>query len=79
MAYLALGLVDRSPPSVSVRAKPSPRRRVKIGARARWHGNRLFLPALIIPAVALGGTLLAKQTTLGVRCSSILPRRRWFP
>jgi uncharacterized membrane protein len=32
---------------------------------AQRRGNALFLPALIIPAVALGGTLLAKQTSWG--------------
>jgi uncharacterized membrane protein len=32
---------------------------------ARRRGNLLFLPALIIPAVALAGTLLAKETSFG--------------
>ena len=31
---------------------------------ARRHGNRLFLPALVIPAFALGGTLLGKKLML---------------
>ena len=31
------------------------------------HGDRLFLVALIIPATAFGGTLLAKHTRLGAR------------
>ena len=34
---------------------------------ARRRGNLLFLPALIIPAVALAGTLLAKYTEFGPR------------
>jgi uncharacterized membrane protein len=31
------------------------------------HGDMLFLPALIIPAIALAGTLIAKQTDWGAR------------
>ena len=31
---------------------------------ARW-GNRLFVPALMVPLFAVGGTLLAKHTTAG--------------
>jgi uncharacterized membrane protein len=34
-------------------------------ASAIKHGDFLFLPALIIPALALGGTLIAKQTDWG--------------
>jgi uncharacterized membrane protein len=34
---------------------------------AEKRGNLLFLPALIIPAVALAGTLVAKETDLGAR------------
>lgn len=36
-------------------------------AGAERHGDRLFLVALVIPACALGGTLLAKQTAWGAR------------
>ncbi|WP_310497947.1 5-oxoproline transporter, DUF979 family subunit, partial [Sandarakinorhabdus sp.] len=32
---------------------------------ARLHGNRLFLPALVVPAVALGGTFLFPVLSLG--------------
>ncbi|NWG53348.1 MAG: DUF979 domain-containing protein [Hydrogenophilaceae bacterium] len=36
-------------------------------ASAARNGNLLFLPALIIPAVALAGTLIAKETSWGAR------------
>jgi len=36
-------------------------------ASAEKRGNLLFLPALIIPAVALAGTLIAKQTRWGAQ------------
>ncbi len=35
-------------------------------ASAERRGNLLFLPALVIPAIALGGPLLAQNTMLGV-------------
>ncbi len=42
---------------------------------AEQRGNLLFLPALIIPAVALGGTLLVKFTALGPALIDANPSR----
>lgn len=61
---LALGLVVLATLGLGA-SQPATTTREDRRASAVRHGNRLFLPALIIPAVALGGTLLAKQTTLG--------------
>lgn len=40
-----------------------------LGASARRYGNRLFLPALAIPAIALGGTVLFKSVPGIVKAS----------
>jgi uncharacterized membrane protein len=55
-ALASLGLIGRSQPPTS-----SEEEREAFSAR---HGNRLFLPALIIPAVAFIGTLLYTYTPL---------------
>jgi uncharacterized membrane protein len=55
-ALASLGLIGRSQPPTS-----SEEEREAFSAR---HGNRLFLPALIIPAVAFAGTLLYTYTPL---------------
>jgi uncharacterized membrane protein len=52
----ALGLGASSPKTTTIDERR---------ASAAQRGNRLFLPALIIPATALIGTLLAKQTAWG--------------
>jgi uncharacterized membrane protein len=52
----AIGLGQGKPKTTS----PEERRE-----NAVRRGNLLFLPALIIPAIALAGTLIAKQTTWG--------------
>jgi uncharacterized membrane protein len=56
VAVAAMGLGQSQPKTTS----PDERR-----ASAMRRGNALFLPALIIPAIALGGTLIAKQTSWG--------------
>jgi uncharacterized membrane protein len=65
-ALAGFGLVGRgNPPTTS------------IDERERWSeklGNRLFLPALIIPVTALFGTLLYTYTTLGPSCRKCWPR-----
>jgi uncharacterized membrane protein len=61
---LALGLVVLATLGLGT-SHPATTTREERRASAVRHGSRLFLPALIIPAVALGGTLLAKQTRLG--------------
>jgi uncharacterized membrane protein len=61
---LALGLVILATLGLGT-GQPATTTREERRASAMQRGNRLFLPALIIPAVALGGTLLAKQTTWG--------------
>ncbi len=58
VALATLGLGQGKPETTS----PEERR-----ASAARRGNRLFLPALIIPAVALVGTVAAKQTSWGPR------------
>ena len=63
---LALGLVALATFGLG-QGKPAtttPEQRRESAAR---HGNLLFLPALIIPAIALAGTLIAKQTAWGSR------------
>ncbi|HEX8222710.1 MAG TPA: DUF979 domain-containing protein [Allosphingosinicella sp.] len=55
-ALASLGLIGRSNPPTS-----SDEERETFSAR---HGNRLFLPALIIPAIAFIGTLLYTYTPL---------------
>jgi uncharacterized membrane protein len=63
---LALGLVILATLGLG-QGKPkttTPEQRRESASR---HGNALFLPALIIPAIALAGTLLAKQTAWGSR------------
>lgn len=61
---LALGLVVLATLGLGASHPPTTTHEERRASAIR-HGNRLFLPALIIPAVALGGTLLAKQTKLG--------------
>ncbi len=61
---LALGLVILATMGLGT-SQPATTSREERRESAMHRGNRLFLPALIIPAVALGGTLFAKQTTLG--------------
>lgn len=58
VALAALGLGQGKP----LTTRPEVRR-----ASAERRGNLLFLPALIIPAAALTGTLIAKQTEWGAR------------
>jgi uncharacterized membrane protein len=61
---LALGLVVLATWGLGA-SHPSTTTREERRASAERNGNLLFLPALIIPAVALSGTLLAKQTKFG--------------
>ena len=56
VALAAIGLGQGKPPTTT----PEERR-----ASAERRGNALFLPALIIPAVALGGTLVVQYTDWG--------------
>ncbi len=56
VALAAIGLGQGKPPTTT----PEERR-----ASAERRGNALFLPALIIPAVALGGTLVVQYTEWG--------------
>jgi len=56
VALAAIGLGQGKPPTTT----PEERR-----ASAEKRGNLLFLPALIIPAVALGGTLAVQYTDWG--------------
>jgi uncharacterized membrane protein len=58
VAFAVLGLGQGKP------ATTTPEQRRESAAR---NGNLLFLPALIIPAAALIGTLVAKQTDWGAR------------
>ena len=58
VALAAIGLGQGKP----LTTRPEVRR-----ASAERRGNLLFLPALIIPAAALTGTLIAKQTDWGPR------------
>lgn len=58
VALAVTGLGQGKPPTTSAEQR-------REGARRR--GDALFLPALIIPGVALIGTLLAKQTAWGAR------------
>lgn len=61
---LALGLVVLAAFGLG-QGKPKTTTPEERRASAERHGNLLFLPALIIPAVALVGTLAAKQTAWG--------------
>ena len=56
VAVAAIGLGQGKPPTTSAEERR---------ASAERRGNLLFLPALIIPAAALLGTLAAKQTAWG--------------
>ncbi|HRK63227.1 MAG TPA: DUF979 domain-containing protein [Terricaulis sp.] len=56
VAIAAFGLGQGKPPTTT----PEERR-----ASAERNGNLLFLPALIIPAAALAGTLIVKETSWG--------------
>lgn len=69
---LVLGLVGLGGFGLVARANPPTTSEAERAASAARHGNRLLLPALIVPAVALAGTLAApsldfieaKQVTL---------------
>jgi len=61
---LALGLVVVATIGMG-QGKPATTTPEQRRESALKRGNLLFLPALIIPAVALGGTLIAKQTDWG--------------
>lgn len=61
---LALGLVVIAVIGLG-RGKPQTTSQDERRASAERHGNALFLPALIIPAVALAGTLLVQYTEWG--------------
>lgn len=63
---LALGLVVLAALGLG-HGKPATTAPEERRASAERRGNILFLPALIIPAVALAGTLVAKQTAWGAR------------
>lgn len=56
VAIAAFGLGQGKPPTTTQEERR---------ASAERNGNLLFLPALIIPAAALAGTLLAKETSFG--------------
>jgi uncharacterized membrane protein len=62
---LVLGLVGLAGAGALGRSDPPTSSRAERAAEARRRGNRLFLPALIIPATALGGTLLLKRFSVG--------------
>lgn len=61
---LALGLVAIAAFGMG-QGKPPTTTQEERRASAERNGNLLFLPALIIPAMALGGTLLVKETSWG--------------
>jgi len=63
---LALGLVIVATVGLG-QGKPATTSPEERRESAMKRGNLLFLPALIIPAVALGGTLIAKETDWGAR------------
>lgn len=63
---LALGLVALATWGLGQGSPPTTTREERRES-AEKRGNLLFLPALIIPAVALAGTLIAKQTEWGPR------------
>ncbi len=56
VALAAIGLGQGKPPTTGAEERR---------ASAEQRGNLLFLPALFIPAVALAGTLIAKETDWG--------------
>ena len=56
VALAAIGLGQGKPPTTTAEERR---------ASAEQRGNLLLLPALIIPAIALAGTLIAKQTDWG--------------
>jgi uncharacterized membrane protein len=60
LALVAIGATGKM--GVAKPATTGPEERVE---RAERRGNALFLPALIIPVVAVGGTLAAKYTDAG--------------
>ena len=57
-----------------MRREPACDDRAARQAEAARRGNRLFLPALVIPATALAGTFAFKA----VPAWSIPSRRRWW-
>ncbi|MBX3509839.1 MAG: DUF979 domain-containing protein [Hyphomonadaceae bacterium] len=61
---LALGLVAAAVAGLG-QGKPPTTTPEQRRASAERRGNLLFLPALIIPAIALGGTLIVQQTEWG--------------
>lgn len=61
---LALGLVALAALGLG-QGKPATTSAEQRRASAERHGNLLFLPALIIPAVALAGTLIVQHTSWG--------------
>ena len=62
---LVLGLVVLAGVRKLGVGKPTTTTPMEREARAVQHGNWLFVPALIVPLVAVGGTLAAKYTGLG--------------
>jgi uncharacterized membrane protein len=62
---LVLGLVGLAGFGLIGRSSPNTTGDVERQAFSERHGNRLFLPALIIPVTALVGTLLYSHTALG--------------
>ena len=62
---LVLGLVVLAGVRKLGVGKPTTTTPVEREARAIQHGNWLFVPALIVPLVAVGGTLAAKYTGFG--------------
>ncbi len=62
---LVLGLVVLAGVRKLGVGKPTTTTPVEREARAIQHGNWLFVPALIVPLVAVGGTLAAKYTDFG--------------
>jgi uncharacterized membrane protein len=63
---LVLALVAIGGPGRWASAGPRPPRWRSGSSGATRRGNALFVPALIIPLVAVGGTLAAKYTGAGV-------------
>ncbi len=63
---LAIGLVGLASIGLG-QGRPATTNPVERRNSAIRHGDLLFLPALIIPGVALAGTLVAKQTEWGAR------------
>jgi uncharacterized membrane protein len=74
---LVLGLVGLAGLGLIGRSHPKTTSEVERVAFAAVRGNKLFLPALIIPVTALAGTLLYNHTALG-QMHLIEPKRETY-